>query len=173
MKYSDINFDVTQSNTYEIKCGDAVITVKDVAPTKKISAIIDDIVKKSCDNGICDETKKDAYFWLGLTSLYTDLEIDEDLDELEVYDNLDRQGFFYELEENLPVVVVTDFAEAVDSQIGQYLAASLSITGIISGLFSDLPQKADEVNELLDSFDINKFQNVMGMAKNLGMPLSE
>lgn len=174
MQYKDLNFKVKKDvNTVIIN--DKEIEVLQYLPVEDKIDLIQITLQKSEENGIYNEMKLEVYFNLNLIYMYTNLEFDiTDIeDEFKLYDELESNGVF--------TSVVEAMADQEYDSLVTYLQLmqenneqhKLSAVALLQSVIQDLPKNAAAAREIVDSFDPNKYSEVVNFAKNAnnGQPI--
>lgn len=121
-------------------------------------------------SGLYDEVKLDVFFHLNLVYSYTDLEFstDDKIDEYELYDKLVCSGFLDEFVSHLPEDEYNYLLEAVDVAKNNKINYNQSFASVVKTFIEDLPGNIKDAAEILDSFDKNKFVDLLNYAKANG-----
>ena len=124
-------------------------------------------LQKSIVEGIYNPIRLKVFFALNIVYLYTDIQFDveERVNEGALYDNLEVSGFLSAMRDAMDPVemlVLHDlFAECLQTE-KEYRATAAAI---ISKLVDDLPKNADAAKEIVETFDKEKYAEVMNFAK--------
>ena len=146
---------------------------KEIVVKKHISildkmVLIDHILQDSLmESGSYNVVAVSAYSMLYTAIFYSNLILDIDGTE-KVFDKLEElicSGLCKEIMNRIPKSEL-DLLNSLlkDEQIKREQFA-MSIGGAIKFLINNLPQRADEMKEILNNFDPNKFQEVVEFAK--------
>lgn len=151
---------------------DQQITIKHTIPLQDKIDLIQITLQKSEEDGIYNELKLDAYFALHYIYLYTDIEFsDEDReDELALYDVLNDNNVFEQI-----------LAAQADEEGGNaeydYLFETLQVmkelsldykntaAAVLQKIIQDLPANAQAAKEIVESFDKEKYSEVVEFAE--------
>lgn len=160
-----VNIDV---NTFDFN--GATIEVLKYLPVQDKYDLITIALQKAEQNGIYNELKLDMYFHLYLVYLYTNLSFTEKQkeDECKIFDCLTSNGF---IEAFLGVMEETEYSELWDMMNimkDSMLVFKNSAGAVIQSFVNDLPTKAESVAAIVDSFDPQKYKNVIDFAKAVG-----
>lgn len=119
--------------------------------------------------------KLDALFHLNLVYMYTNLTFTDKQkeNELELYDTLQSSGLIDQVLLNIDEFEYNTLKEYLEILQVEYTDYNNSINGIIQNIIESLPLRAEELGEILNNFDTEKFKEVMNFAKaaNGGRPL--
>lgn len=180
-KFADLNLS-KNTETTEILINDIPVHVKHTIPISDKIDLIQVALQKSEENGVFNEVKKDIYFHLNLIYLYTDIEFsDEDkADEMELYDKLDQNGVIEKviktlitteakqigkysyLDEEGEYVELRDYFNECADSLNEYRNTAAAV---INRIITDLPANAAAAKEIVDSFDRDKYAEVVNFAE--------
>lgn len=127
--------------------------------------------KAALDNGTYDDLLLDEYFALNIVYGYSNITFTakQREDEDKLYDQMESSGF------------LESFFVTMDSKEYKYLfdnlnairdrneKANAAAGNVITKIVNDLPKNAEAAAKLVDSFDPEKYQNVIKLAQNAGM----
>lgn len=138
--------------------------------------IIQIALQKSEQNGVYNELLLDMYFHLNIIMCYTDLEFsDEDLsDMMNLYDRLESNGFINEIIEAMDQDEYKNLLDYLDIMKEENLKYKNTAAAVISRIVEDLPAKMAEAKEILDTVDLDKYQEAANFATALngGRPIN-
>jgi len=155
------------TTTHKFNWKDYEIEVLDYLPIEDKYDLIMITLQKSFENGYYNPIKLDKFFHLHLIYMYTNINFTEKQkeDESKLYDSLKSNGLidafieqFSEEEYNELYYWMTD----VKQEVTEY---NHSASGIIQNLIGDLPKQAAAIQNIIDNFDKDKYQEVMDFAK--------
>ena len=152
------------------------ISVLKYLPIESKYDIVMITLQEAFENNIYNPIKLDMCFHVNLVLMYTDLVFTEEekQDLAKLYDEMKSTGF---LDEFLKYINEDEYKEMQEDieDISQLLIGYNSSTaGILAKFIDDLPANAEAAQKILDSFDPEKYQNVINFAKNAngGRPIS-
>ena len=124
-------------------------------------------LQKSEEDGIYNPFKLDLYFHLHLVFMYTNLSFTERQkdNELKLYDTLKSNGFIDLMLEYIPTTEYNDlitFMEEIKHDILEYTNTA---GAVLQKVINDLPKNAQVAREIVDSFDKEKYQEVIAFAE--------
>lgn len=174
MKYSELDLKINDEfNTCMI--GDKEIHVRKYLPISDKIDLVEIALQKAEQNSVYNDMKLDIYFNLYLVYMYTDLEFTEEekTNEEELYDILESNGVFL------------DIIDAIDDEEYAYLMGTLdsmranqemfrrSAAALLQSFIQDLPANAEVASKIVDSFDKDKYKEVVEFAQyaNGGRPI--
>jgi hypothetical protein len=110
------------------------------------------------------------YFNLGIIYLYTDITFTEKQreDEFKLYDSFQSTGL-------LDIIIQAIDESEYDALLGylkqmkqDIITYKNSAAAIIQTFVQDLPKNAEAAANIVDNFDPNKYQQLLGLAKSTG-----
>lgn len=132
-------------------------------------------LQKAREGKIYNPIKLDVYFHLHLIYMCTNLSFTDKQreDELKIYDTLKSNGFIEEFLNAYSTEEYNDLLRFIDAEIEAEMRYNLSASGILSQFIVDLPKNAEAMQDILNNFDKNKFQEVIKFAQaaNGGRPI--
>lgn len=124
-------------------------------------------LQNSLEDGIYNPMKMDLFFHLYLVFLYTNISFTDKQkeDPFKLYNTIKSNG--------LLDLVLTNISEEEYSTLFKFLEEiskaktkyNRSVVSLIQSLIHDLPTQAKAMEEILENFDKEKFQNVLDFAK--------
>ena len=155
------------TSTHKIEWNGNEIEVLDYLPIEDKYDLIMITLQKSLENGYYNPIKIDEFFHLHLIYMYTNINFTDKQkeDENKLYDSLKSNGlidaFITQFDESEYNELYT-WIEEVKNEITNY---KNSINGIIQNIITDLPKQAEAMQNIIESFDPEKYQNVINFAK--------
>lgn len=112
--------------------------------------------------------KLDMYFNLYIVYMYTDLEFtqEEKADEFKLYNELQSNDIFLKI---IGAINEDEYNSLMDYlQVTQHNKATYnkSAAALFSTFVQDMPKNAAAAAQIVDTFDKEKYQNVIDFAKN-------
>ena len=143
------------------------IEVKQYLPIDEKYDLISIALQKAKDENIYNELKLDMYFNLYLVYLYTNLSFTDKQkeDEAKLYDALQSNGFIDKRMEVFNDDEYNDLINYIDIQKELEMTYNTTAAGIIYNLVKELPNQAENLKEIIDNFDPQKYQAVIDFAK--------
>lgn len=133
-------------------------------------------LQKAEENGVYSPLKLDIYFHLHLVYMYTNLSFTDKQkeDELKLYDCLKSSGFIYQFMNTLNDDEYSYLFEMMQDTVSDYMNYRNTAGAVLQSLIQDLPRNAQAAADIVDSFDKNKFQEVIKFAEaaNGGRPIT-
>lgn len=168
MKYSDLGL-TTSNEIKPIKFKNGfVINVKQYLPISEKLSLIDISLQNSIHaDGYYDPMVLDFVFNTYVVFCYTDLEFtEEEKSEIgKIYDELLSSGLLNKILEAIPKA---EYDELYNYLIEKQTAAVQykgSLADAITTFMNDLPRNAEAAQKIIDSFDKEKYANVIDFAK--------
>lgn len=124
-------------------------------------------LQKSREGDIYNTVKLDMYFHLHLIYLYTNLSFTDKQreDEMKIYDNLKSNHFIDDFLTEFPEEEYNELLFLMENEIKNEQTYNLSLTSMIKTLINDLPKNAQAAMDMVNSFDKEKYQEVIDFAK--------
>lgn len=168
MKYSDLELKVNEE-TKSIKFKNGfVINVKQYLPISEKLSLIDIALQNSIHaDGYYDPMILDFVFNTYVVFCYTDLEFTEE-EKAEIgktYDELLSSGLLSKILDTIPK---TEYDELYNYLLEKQAAAVQykgSLADAVQTFMNDLPKNAEAAQKIVDSFDREKYANVIDFAK--------
>lgn len=165
VSYANMKLKVnTEVNTFEF-CGQNIEVLKYLPARDKYDLLMVTL-QKSIENGAYNEFKLNLYFELNLVYMYTNISFTEKQreDEFKLYDTLKSNGFF----ELFFQAIDEDEYNELFAQLNAIKDASfknrMSAGAVISKIIDDLPANAETAAKIVESFNPNKFKEVVDFA---------
>lgn len=174
MKYTELNLKINKEKNIVV-VNDKQIEVLQYLPIEDKIDLIDIALQKSFINGVYNEMLLDAYFYLYIIFMYTNLEFTEEekANELELYNQLESSG------------AIIDILAGMDEDEYEYLETSLktakearekygmSAAALLQSFIQDMPQNATAAADIVNNFDKDKYKEVVEFAQyaNGGRPI--
>ena len=143
------------------------IEVKQYLPIDEKYDLISIALQKAKEDNIYNELKLDMYFDLYLVYLYTNVTFTDKQkeDEAKLYDALQSNGFFTKMIEVFNEEEYDDLVKYIELQKRLEMTYNTTAAGVIYNLFKELPAQAENLKEIIDNFDPQKYQAVVDFAK--------
>ena len=165
---------VKEYNT--IKLNALQVKVLQYLPISDKIDIVQIALQKSEQSGVYNELLLDMYFHLHIIFCYTDLEFsDEDLSDLmALYDRLESNGFINEIIEAMDEDEYKNLRDYLDIMKVENLKYNNTAAAVLSRIIQDLPKNAEAAKEILEGFDLEKYQEAANFATALngGRPIN-
>lgn len=143
------------------------IEVKQYLSTEDKIDLVDVTLQKSKEGNLYNPLKVNMYFHLNLIYLYTNLSFTDKQreDEEKIYDILDSNGLIDEIIKAIPERQYLDLLNKTSEKIENELKYNTTVAAIISKFIDDLPNQAKAMEDILEHFDKEKYQEVVNFAK--------
>ena len=127
-------------------------------------------LQKSESEGTYDALKLEMYFHLHLVYMYTNLSFTEKQKENEgkLYDALKSNGFIDEFLKVLKEDEYNFLFNCIQDNIDMNLTFRNSAGAVLQSVINDLPKNAQIAADIVDSFDKDKYAEVVNFAKAAG-----
>lgn len=129
--------------------------------------LIEVTLQKSLEGSLYNLTKLAMYFELNCIYLYSNIIFTEEdrQDEGELYDILKQNGLAGEIMKRIPEKDIEALDAILNLEVKKREKKNLSVSGIVQSVIQDLPKNAEEVKNIMEHFDPQKFTEVMNFAK--------
>ena len=143
------------TTTHKFEWNGNEIEVLDYLPIEDKYDLIMITLQKSLEDGYYNPIKIDEFFHLHLIYMYTNINFTEKQKENEhkLYDSLKNNGL---------IDALFNMLDDTKRELTEY---KRSISGIIQNIITDLPKQAEAMQDIIDNFDKEKYQNVLNFAK--------
>lgn len=124
-------------------------------------------LQKAFENGIYNAMKVDVFFHLHLVYMYTNLSFTDKQkeNELKLYDTLKSNGFIDLLLETIEESEYNFLYECINEIISDSLNYRNTAGAVIQSLINDLPKNAEAAAKIVDSFNPEKYKQVIQFAE--------
>ena len=143
------------------------IEVKQYLPIEDKIDLINISLQMAKENGIYNLIKLNMYFNLYIVYLYTNISFTDKQreDEYKLYNTLLSTGLVETIRKAIPENENMILENYLNRQLTCNLEYKNSFAGIISNIINDLPERAEEMQSIIENFDKEKFTNVLEFAK--------
>lgn len=157
-------------NTSEIKEIDFMgnkIEVLQYLPVEDKYTLMMSVLEQSKQNEIYNPFKVDIYFHLYLVYSYTNINFTEKQRENEnkIYDALCSNGLLDEIVHAIPEEEYIELQRYIQEYIDTELTYKTTAAALVRNLIHDLPKQAEAMQDILNNFDKEKFQEVINFAQ--------
>lgn len=174
VSYTNMKLKIDKSfNTFDFE--GTKIEVLNYLPIEDKYDLIMITLQKAEENGIYHPLKLDIYFHLHLIYMYSNLSFTDKQkeDELKLYDCLKSSGFMYHFMNAIDDDEYNYLFEMMQDTINNYRTYRNTAAAVLQSIIQDLPKNAQIAADIVDSFDKNKFKEVVDFAEaaNGGRPI--
>lgn len=174
INYQDLNINKVV-NTNSFMWNNKEIEVVDYISADDKYDIVMITLQNSEEEGIYNPIKLDIYYHLYLVYTYTNIVFSNEdrADELALYDALLSSGFMEEFLKHINIRDYTEMQDEIERIAEMKMKYNVSTASIIKKFVDDLPANAEAMQEIVNSFDPEKYQAVVDFAKaaNGGRPI--
>lgn len=155
------------TTTHKFEWNGNEIEVLDYLPIEDKYDLIMITLQKSFENGYYNPIKVDEFFHLHLIYMYTNINFTEKQkeDEHKLYDSLKSNGLIDAFIEQMNEFDYSELFNMLDDTKRDLTEYKHSVSALIQGLIVDLPKQAEAAKQIVDSFDTEKYQNIINFAK--------
>lgn len=143
------------------------IEVKQYLPIEDKYDLVMVTLQKSLEDGIYNPIKIDMYFHLNMVYMYTNLSFTDKQkeNEMKIYDCLESNSFINAMLAEIPEEEYSNLYEYMQDIIGDTLNYKNTAGAVIQSFINDLPKNAEIASNIVDSFDKDKYKEVIEFAK--------
>lgn len=155
------------TTTHKFEWNGNEIEVLDYLPIEDKYDLIMITLQKSLEDGYYNPIKIDEFFHLHLIYMYTNINFTEKQkeDEHKLYDSLKSNGLIDAFIEQMNEFDYSELFNMLDDTKRELTEYKHSVSGIIQNIITDLPKQAEAMQDIIDNFDKEKYQNVLNFAK--------
>lgn len=155
------------TTTHKFEWNGNEIEILDYLPIEDKYDLIMITLQKSLEDGYYNPIKIDEFFHLHLIYMYTNINFTEKQkeDEHKLYDSLKSNGLIDAFIEQMNEFDYSELFNMLDDTKRELTEYKRSISALIQSLIIDLPKQAEAAKQIVDSFDAEKYQNVINFAK--------
>lgn len=163
----------TSVNTFDFE-GNKIEVLKYLPIEDKYDLIMITL-QKAEENGVYNPLKLDIYFHLHLVYMYTNLSFTDRQreNELKLYDCLASNGFISQFMNTIEDEEYNYLFQMMQDTVNDYMNYRTTAGAVIQSLINDLPKNAEAAAKIVDSFNPEKYEQVIQFAEaaNGGRPL--
>ena len=143
------------------------IEILQYLPIEDKYSLVNITLQKAKEGSIYNPVKIDWFFHLNLVYMYSNITFTDKQreDEAKLYDTLTSNGLMNMIISKIPDNEYQTLFGYIESLIDDTLNYKNSLSGTISELVQSLPERADQMQKIVDNFDKEKFQEVINFAK--------
>lgn len=167
VKFTDLGIELSEE-TEKIIFNNKEIEIKKYLPISQRYDIIMIALQKAYEDGIYNSLKLDEYFNLNIIYSYTNIEFsaEDREDEDTLYDKIEQSGLLnavlLALDKDQYQEMVNILTEITD--VRQKFENSTA--GMLKKFFNEISVNADQMQQIVDNFDKDKYLEVMNFAKS-------
>lgn len=138
-------------------------------PIEEKYDLISITLQKSLEDTLYNPLKVDMYFHLHLVYMYTNISFTEKQreDEGKLYDTLSSNGLIDLILENIDEYEYEVLSTYLDEAIDQDLEYKTTVAYLLNSFLGDMPAKIENIQNMMDQIDKEKFSNAINFAKAL------
>ena len=155
------------TSTHKFEWNGNEIEVLDYLPIEDKYDLIMITLQKSLEDGYYNPIKIDEFFHLHLIYMYTNINFTDKQreDEHKLYDSLKSNGLIDAFIEQMNDFDYSELFNMLDDTKRELTEYKRSISGIFKSFVSNLPQQAEAMQNIVDNFNKEDFQEVLNFAK--------
>ena len=150
-----------------ITLNEKTIQVKSYLPISDKMDVVQITIQKADNGRYIDQLALDMFFELNLVYSYSNIEVtqeDRD-DQFALYDRWAQDGTINTVISAIPDEEYNKLREAVDATIEDLMRYRGTAAAVVNSFIQDLPRNAEIAKEIVDSFDPEKYKEVVEFAK--------
>ena len=167
VSYANLKLKVDQRvETFDF--GGQSIEVKQYLPIEDKYDLIMIVLQNAEENGIYNPVKVQLYFELYVVYMYSNISFTDKQKENEpkLYDTLASNGIIAAILELIPDEEYNELMTYMKELIQVKTSFNNSAAGLVNQILVDLPKNAEKAAEVLNSFNIEDYKEVIEFAKN-------
>lgn len=150
-----------------ITLNEKTIQVKSYLPISDKMDVVQITIQKADNGRYIDQLALDMFFELNLVYSYSNIEVtqeDRD-DQFALYDRWTQDGTINTVISAIPDEEYNKLREAVDATIEDLMRYRGTAAAVVNSFIQDLPRNAEIAKEIVDSFDPEKYKEVVEFAQ--------
>lgn len=150
-----------------ITLNEKTIQVKSYLPISDKMDVVQITIQKADNGRYIDQLALDMFFELNLVYSYSNIEVtqeDRD-DQFALYDRWTQDGTINTVISAIPDEEYNKLREAVDATIEDLMSYRGTAAAVVNSFIQDLPRNAEIAKEIVDSFDPEKYKEVVEFAQ--------
>ena len=143
------------------------IEVLQYLPIEDKYSLVNITLQEAREGSIYNPVKIDWYFHLNLIYMYSNITFTDKQreDEAKLYDTLVSNGLMDTIISKIPDNEYQTLFGYIGSLMDDTLNYKNSLSGTLSELVQSLPERAEQMQKIVDNFDKEKYQEVINFAK--------
>lgn len=143
------------------------IQVKSYLPISDKMDVVQITIQKADNGRYIDQLALDMFFELNLVYSYSNIEVtqeDRD-DQFALYDRWIQDGTISAVISAIPDSEYDKLSEAINETVEDLMRYRGTAAAVVNSFIQDLPRNAEIAKEIVDSFDPEKYKEVVEFAK--------
>jgi len=168
MKYEELALKAIKNEKQLKYKNGTIINVKQYLPISEKISLIDIALQNSLyDNKYYDPVLLEIMVNLYIVFCYTDIEFTEEekSDPARLYDELITNGYLGTILNAIPEEEYNDLLKYLNEKKEVAEKYKGSLMEAITTLVTEFPKSAEEARNIVDNFDVDKYENVVNFAK--------
>ena len=150
-----------------ITLNEKTIQVKSYLPISDKMDVVQITIQKADNGRYIDQLALDMFFELNLVYSYSNIEVtqeDRD-DQFALYDRWTQDGTINTVISAIPDEEYNKLSEAIDETVEDLMRYRGTAAAVVNSFVQDLPRNAEIAKEIVDSFDPEKYKEVVEFAQ--------
>ena len=154
-----------------VDLGDKILEVKQYLPAEDKYDLIMITLQESKESGVYNQFKMDMFFHLNLVFMYSNIQFTDKQKEdlVKLYDLLESNGIISAVVAAIPEEEYNYLFDAMNDIAEAYSKYDNSFAGVVNNFMVNMPINAAETAKIVESFDPEKYGEVINFAKSIGM----
>lgn len=140
------------------------IVVSQTLSSKDVYDLVMITLQESIEGAVYNPVALNVHFHVNFVKMITDLEFPEDYTDFEIFDNLLESGALTAILESTSEKIYKDALTVLRESIDIYTKNNNSVIGLLQTVLATLPEQIQEVKDMLENMDPEKFKNVINFA---------
>ena len=166
VSYTNLKLKINQ-NVETFDFNEQTIEVKQYLPIEDKYDLIMIVLQKAEEDGIYNPIKVQMYFELYITYMYSNISFTDKQKENEgkLYDTLVSNGIIASILELIPNEEYSELMTYMEDLVQTKNEFNHSAAGLVNQFLVKMPQYAEQMSEIMNSFDIDEYKEVIEFAK--------
>ena len=159
----------TNTDVTTVNFNDTKIEILKYLPIEDKYDLISITLQKALEDTLYNPLKVDMFFHLHLIYMYTNINftVKQREDEVKLYDTLYSNGLVDLVLENIDELEYETLSTYLQDTIDQDLTYKTTLAYLLNSFLGDMPAKINNIQNMMDEIDKEKFTEAINFAKSL------
>ena len=159
----------TNTDVTTVNFNDTKIEILKYLPIEDKYDLISITLQKALEDTLYNPLKVDMFFHLHLIYMYTNINFTDKQreDEVKLYDTLYSNGLVDLVLENIDELEYETLSTYLQDTIDQDLTYKTTVAYLLNSFLGDMPAKINNIQNMMDEIDKEKFTEAINFAKSL------
>ena len=159
----------TNTDVTTVNFNDTKIEILKYLPIEDKYDLISITLQKALEDALYNPLKVDMFFHLHLIYMYTNINFTDKQreDEVKLYDTLYSNGLVDLVLENIDELEYETLSTYLQDTIDQDLTYKTTVAYLLNSFLGDMPAKINNIQNMMDEIDKEKFTEAINFAKSL------